>query len=552
MATSLSAGVIITETDLSPIVPQVATTVAAYVGSSTWGPCLQRTLVTDENEFVDLFGEPTDSNYEDFFTVAGFLKYGRSLYYVRAKGADTLNSAMVATITGETTLTGKYIDNWETNVPTFGAGQKFQFFAKYAGAKGNTDVKVGLLNYTDWSAFINNGATNTPASGYLDYVEYGPEDGHQYVVFVERLNSDNNWEITEKHLVSDVEGSFDNFGNNIYINEKINKSSKSIFAFNNTGVTQTNILSFAGVNLSGGSDGTNLVVADGWDLFTNPEEIEVNYLIGGSHTGVSITSTISEIAQVRADCFSLHDVAFSLIADPTKLSPSNSDTENIDAMVAYRGAMNTSYSALYGNWFYVYDKYNDKNRWVPSTGYIAGIYAHTADVSDAWFAPAGLNRGVVNGVIKIAMNPKKAYRDKLYQAQVNPIVNFPGQGIVVWGQKTLQTKASSFDRVNVRLLFLYMEKAIGKAAKYVVFEQNDSLTRAVFLNMTKPFMEDIKGRRGVTDFLIDVSDKVNTPEVIDNNEFRANIYVKATRSAEVIKLNFISTKSGVNFSELTA
>jgi len=156
----------------------------------------------------------------------------------------------------------------------------------------------------------------------------------------------------------------------------------------------------------------------------------------------------------------------------------------------------------------------------------------------------------LRGVSKIALNPKKSYRDSMYKEQVNPICSFPGQGVVVWGQKTMQTKASAFDRVNVRLLFLYMEKSLGKSAKYIVFEQNDNLTRAIFSNMAVPFLDDIKGRRGVYDFLVDVSDKVNTPERIDRNEFWAEIYVKPTKTAEFVVIRFTATKTGVDFAEL--
>ena len=557
MATLLSPGIQIVETDLSNVVSPVATSLAGYAGKAVWGPPMKRTLVTDENEFVKMFGEPTDTTYKDFFTVAGFLKYGNSLYFVRAIDETTANNAsLTASLSGQNNTSWfDYISDWESYTPTF-HGEAIKFFAKYPGVLGNTDIRVGLLTASDWSTQTG------PASGYFDYVEYGPQtttiaNEKQYTVFVEVKNSSGDWELMEQHLVSNTKGVFDNSGNNIYVNDKINNSSKYILAFNNTGNT-TGAISFAGTLLGGGTDGmpSSGNIMSAYDLFSNPEDIEVNYLIGGPNVSTTdgLPTYISGIAKARIDCFSIHDVNFnSSVGGTGILSPVQDDSTNVAEMIAYRNltTINTSYSAIYGNWFYIYDKYNDVNRWVPSSGYVAGIYALTATRNDAWFAPAGLNRAILSGVIKLATNPKSAYRDKLYKAQINPIVNFQGQGIVIWGQKTSQTNSSAFDRVNVRLLFLYMEKAIGNSAKYVVFEQNDSLTRAVFMNMVKPFMEDIKGRRGVIDFLIDVSDKVNTPEVVDNNEFRANIFVKPTRSAEYIRINFIATKTGASFSELT-
>jgi phage tail sheath protein FI len=349
----------------------------------------------------------------------------------------------------------------------------------------------------------------------------------------------------------DAQGMKDSEGNNIFIEDYINAGSKYIIAFNNSSVTtEPATVPMSAGALTGGQDGMpqDGDIQDGYETyFSNPEEIEINYLIGGRHTTVALASAILAVAQQRADCFAILDC---IKTDMVGVSDIATQVANV---VDYRKNelnANTSFGALYANWLYIYDKYNDKYRWIPSGGHVAGVYAYTADTTDAWWAPAGLNRGIFRSVIKVAMNPSKAYRDAMYKEQVNPIVSFPGQGIVVWGQKTLQTKPSAFDRVNVRLLFLYMEKAVARAAKYIVFEPNDNLTRATFLNMVNPFMEDIKGRRGVYDYLVDVSDKVNTPERIDRNEFWAEIYVKPTRAAEFIVIRFTATKTGVDFAEL--
>tara|TARA_R100001594_G_scaffold150609_2_gene212716 strand:- start:4637 stop:5212 length:576 start_codon:yes stop_codon:yes gene_type:complete len=188
---------------------------------------------------------------------------------------------------------------------------------------------------------------------------------------------------------------------------------------------------------------------------------------------------------------------------------------------------------------------------VPLNGDIAGLCARTDNVNDPWFSPAGFNRGQIRGVVKLSMNPTpEAQRDDLYIDGVNPVVSFPGEGTVLFGDKTLQSKGSAFDRINVRRLFIVMEKAISTASKFQLFEQNDSFTRAQFKNMIEPFLRDIQGRRGITDFKVICDDTNNTSDVIDGNKFVADIFVKPTRSINFIQLNFVATRSGVDFSEI--
>ena len=198
----------------------------------------------------------------------------------------------------------------------------------------------------------------------------------------------------------------------------------------------------------------------------------------------------------------------------------------------------------------VYDKYNRKYRWIPSSGYVAGIYAKTDDVADPWWAPAGLNRAIITSVRRLAWNPKQGHRDLLYKNGINPIVSFAGQGKVIWGQKTMLDKPSSFNRVNVRRLFIVLEKAISTAAKYFLFEPNDEISRKQLTNMINPFLRDVKARRGVYDYRVICDDTNNTPERIDRNEQWCTILIKATRTAEFIVLNFVSTKTGASFDEV--
>jgi phage tail sheath protein FI len=198
----------------------------------------------------------------------------------------------------------------------------------------------------------------------------------------------------------------------------------------------------------------------------------------------------------------------------------------------------------------MYDKYNDVYRFVPLNGDTAGLCAYTDGVADPWFSPAGYNRGSVRGAIKLAYNPMKADRDILYKARINPVVDFPGQGVTLFGDKTALTKPSAFDRINVRRLFLVLEKAIATAAKYMLFEFNDEFTRAQFRNMVEPFLRDVQGRRGIFDFKVVCDSTNNTGEVIDRNEFIGDIYIKPARSINFITLNFIAVRTGVAFSEV--
>ena len=199
---------------------------------------------------------------------------------------------------------------------------------------------------------------------------------------------------------------------------------------------------------------------------------------------------------------------------------------------------------------YVYDKYNDVFRYIPANGLIAGLCANTDQVADAWFSPAGVNRGQLRGVTKLAYNPTKAQRDSLYKSQINPLVSFPGQGTMLFGDKTMLSRASAFDRINVRRLFIAIEKAISTAAEAQLFEFNDEFTRAQFRNLMEPFLRDVKGRRGITDFLVVCDESNNTSAVVDGNKFVADIFVKPARSINFITLNFIATRSGVSFNEV--
>ena len=222
-----------------------------------------------------------------------------------------------------------------------------------------------------------------------------------------------------------------------------------------------------------------------------------------------------------------------------------------DTLVAWRDAISdSSYAVMDSGYKYQYDRYNDIYRWIPLNGDIAGLCARTDQTNDAWWSPAGFNRGQIKNIIKLAYNPRKAERDILYPNGINPVVAFPGQGTILYGDKTLQAKPSAFDRINVRRLFIVLEKAISRAAKYSLFEFNDSFTRAQFKNLVVPYLRSVQGRRGITDFLVVCDDTNNTPQIIDSNQFVGDIYIKPARSINFIQLNFIAVGTGVQFSEV--
>ena len=300
-------------------------------------------------------------------------------------------------------------------------------------------------------------------------------------------------------------------------------------------------------DLGSGQDGTISVsgITTGLDLLADSETVDVNLLFSESDAdGVNtIGNKLTTIATTRKDCVAFVGVPVEDTANAT---------DPLNNVKDYKASLSApdSYSVIGSGAAYVYDKYNDKFLYIGTQGHLAGLCANTDQVAEAWFSPGGFNRGQLRGVTKLAFNPTKIQRDELYKAGINPIVSFPGQGTVLFGDKTLQAKPSAFDRINVRRLFITLEKAIATAAKFQLFELNDEFTRATFRNLVEPFLRDVQGRRGITDFLVVCDETNNTGQVIDTNRFVADIFIKPARSINFITLNFIATRTGVEFSEI--
>ena len=375
-------------------------------------------------------------------------------------------------------------------------------------------------------------------------------------------------------------------GSSIYYKDFINSNSNfvktsaipgtrasGVFAFGEastpSGGTFAKLTSNYYESLSGGTSSAPSngdYYSNGYELFADSETVDISLILGGEMAGVHAVNLV-DLCTDRKDA-----VAF--LSPPKTAVVNSAGNASKSAAVAtanvaaYRQGINandaggdqnyvngglnvsSSYAVLDSGYKYMYDRYNDVFRFVPLNGDIAGIAVRSDNETETWFSPAGFNRGQVRGVVKLAYNPLKAQRDELYVNGINPVVSFPGEGTVLFGDKTMQSKPSAFDRINVRRLFIVLEKAIATAAKFQLFEQNDAFTRASFRQLIEPFLREVQSRRGVIDFKVVCDESNNTGEVIDRNEFVADIFIKPTRSINFITLNFIATRSGIDFDEI--
>ena len=357
-------------------------------------------------------------------------------------------------------------------------------------------------------------------------------------------------------------------GGNNYYPDVIFRSSNFIYwtdhlaAGSNWGTdiaTGTDYTLVSGVDVSaltGGTDDYSVTAGEierGYDKFADTENLDINLVMGGPSSGVTdsddgqdtFVTMITDLVELRKDC-----VGFVSPYRSATVGVTSSIAQTFNVRNAFDKCPSSSYMVFDSGYKYMYDKYNDVYRFVPLNGDTAGLCANTDSVADPWFSPAGYNRGGVRGAIKLSYNPQKADRDILYKSRINPVVDFPGQGVTLFGDKTALSKPSAFDRINVRRLFLVLEKAIATAAKFQLFEFNDEFTRAQFRNLVEPFLRDVQGRRGIFDFKVVCDTTNNTGEVIDRNEFIGDIYIKPARSINFITLNFIAVRTGVAFSEV--
>ena len=553
MANLVSPGVQVKEIDLTNVVPSVSSTAGAMAGAFAWGTVNEVVTVSSETELVNTFGKPDANTFESVLSAAQFLSYGSALKVVRAVGTSARN----ATASGTGILT-QNSTVFEGQSPA--AGDWAQ--ARYPGVIGNA-VGVSVLTATQtgtaWQIARSEGAPGTSAGAAA--VGGSNDEIHVWVYDVNGSITGTNGAVLETWTylsqASDVKGSD---GSSLYYKDVINAGSKWVHIGNHpaaltdagesaTGNAFTNVATFF-IALTGGIDDNALTVGEtttALGMFADAETMDMS-LMFQSNSGLSAGDNITLSNYITALCAARKDaVGF--------VSPERAATVNAAApattVATWRTAItSTSYGFADSSSLYVYDKYNDVYRWISAAGSMAGLTANADLVADAWFSPAGFTRGNVRNVTKLAWNPNQAARDALYKTGVNPIVTFPGSGTVLFGDKTLQSKPSAFDRINVRRLFIVLEKAVSTASKASLFEFNDEFTRAQFRNMVEPFLRDVKGRRGITDFKVVCDGTNNTGNIIDTNKFVADIYIKPARSINYITLNFIATRTGVEFSEI--
>lgn len=347
-------------------------------------------------------------------------------------------------------------------------------------------------------------------------------------------------------------------GTNAFLKTVINDRSNYIYIVNDIpGLATADALNLANTstsratyNFALGVDGANeasielSALMSAYDLYKDKQDVDISLVLQGKARSSTLGNyLVDNIAQPRMDCV--------VFMSPQYADVVNNKGNEAQACVNFRNiCRDTSYAVLDNNYKYMYDRYNDLYRYIPMNGDTAGLCARTDTTNDAWWSPAGFNRGQVKNIVKLAWNPRQADRDLLYKNGVNPYVTFPGQGTILYGDKTLQSKPSAFDRINVRRLFIVLEKAISKAAQYTLFEFNDAFTRAQFRNLIVPYLRDVQGRRGITDFLVVCDETNNTPYIIDTNQFVGDIYIKPARAINFITLNFVAVGTGVAFTEV--
>ena len=599
----LSPIVDVKEVDLSTTIPAVATSIGVSILRNTYrGPEMQTTFITDKNELIRIFGKPTSNVhcYRDILSTAGFLKYANKCYCTRVLPTD-------ATFSGTKAVSGGTFDTFGSNALTLSdlgnpndpeTGNPDEFadditvtdasdmwvIGASRGAWGN-NVKIATISKTDynyintvpasansWYPYESDGSVKPSWSGREDEAVYfdvlsidSPLDTNKDFLIIVKYKDqgEDDYQTAETWNVSTSETAIDDQGRTKYAETLINETSNFIRVnFNETVVNHDwDISTQTWQSLQDGDSGS-IDAANGTsvatqmvalDLYSNPEEIDVNILLDCDKP-ITIKKYMIQISEDRKDCMTVLDCPYNLVVN-------NRGNETVDLMNWRKGLgpfstdnlnENTSYASLYGNWMEIYDRYSKKYRWIPVSGHVCGIYAKTDDVADPWWAPAGLNRAIITGIRRLAWNPLLGNRDMLYKNGINPIVSFAGQGKVIWGQKTMLDKSSSFNRVNVRRLFIVLEKAISTASKYFLFEPNDPITRNQLVNMIEPFLTDVQARRGIYDFKVICDETNNTPERIDRNELWCTIMIKATRTAEFIVLQFVSLKTGASFDESAA
>lgn len=484
---SESPAVQIKEIDLTGVVPAVTSTTGAIVGDFNWGPSTP-VLIGNESELAVVFGNPTSGGVDGkaFIAASHFLKYSSSIYVVNTN---------------------------QGNEATAG-----NFVAKYKGSLGNS-VKVSVADQTTYED-----SAGWAYESSFDSMPLTADNELHVVVLV-------NDEVVETFdFVSTQSGALTSNGTNNYVVDVVNARS--------SWVTLTDVPSTGDLTLNGGTDSAGQLsdCKDGYSLLSNKDDFQLDFLISPVNhmQSAEVSNHLISIAEQRKDCVAV-------ISVPT--------TESLP-LTGQWNLTSSSYAFVDQAELKVYNKFNDKYVMIPAAASTAGIMAASDSVSAPWFSPAGARRGQYLGVTELSENPSKTDRDTMYKNGINPVVSVPGQGIMLFGDKTYLKRPSAFDRINVRRLFLVIERAISQAGENVMFEFNDEFTRAEFVNIVEPFLREVQGRRGISDFRVVCDETNNTPAVVDRNEFVASVFIKPARSINYVTLNFVAVRTGVEFEEV--
>ena len=576
---SESPAVVVKEIDLTGGVPNVQSTTGATVINSRWGTVEERVLVSSEADLVEKFGSPDSATTFSFHKANMFLKYSNSLQVVRAIDSTAKNAVSTTGQTASATPPVEVVKNETDFNSQLSAldSDSHTFIAKYPGALGNS-LQVSLCPYSAndsaFSAWTYKGEFDAAPGTSTFATNNNASNDEVHAVVVDKTGGFTGTQgtVLERYAFTSLGSNAKNTdGTTNFIKDILNDRSKYVWLVGfdsdltaagagtaidsgdnfakTTGTTNADIdyLFTQGLNVS---QLTTANVLTGFDLFEDKDQVEVDFLIAPDFSSRSDTTTVvndlvTTAQSLRKDCV--------VVASPARSDVLNitSASDIVTNIVATADTFTkSSYLVMDGNYLKVYDKFNDQYIRISAASSTAGIMAATDLNRAPWFSPAGSRRGQYLGITSIAFSPTKPQRDTLYKAGVNPIANIPGAGVILFGDKTKLSRPSAFDRINVRRLFLVLERAISRAAEQVLFEFNDEFTRAEFVNIIEPVLREVKGRRGITDFRVVADETNNTPAVIDRNEFIASIFIKPARSINFVTLTFVAVRTGVDFEEV--
>jgi hypothetical protein len=586
------------ERDDSTYVPSTSFTSAGFAGRFVWGPVNQITQIANEEDLRNTFYSPTDACFQDYLIASNYLSSSINLKVIRVVGESAKNA-----VDGGTPL-AIYNDEHYTN--QIGNFNTVVWAAKAPSSLGN-GLRVEIARKEEFNDAVDLTITGPTGAFKIDERVTAPNGARGRVVKVTstvvrivrdisipaqfsqgqiitgivsaatatisatdavtgwKYNTlfDNEPAVGEFHMVVvDTLGTFSSGpgtvlerfqylsttpaalypdGTSAFYRTAVNRI--SVYVWNCNGIGSSSAWTLAGgVDDNVPSDGA---IQLAYRKYANPDKIDISLIIGGETSVATANYLITNVAEARQDCV--------LFLSPPKNAVVNNAGHEVRDIKAFRDQLpSTSYGFLDNNWIYVYDQYNDQYRWIPANGAVAGCAAFTDSTTEQWYSIAGYTRGRIRNAIKTAWQAEKPEIGELYKAGVNSIITEDGEGIVLFGDKTMFSRPSAFDRINVRRLFNVLKKEIRAAAKYSLFEFNDEITRAQFRNLVEPYLRDVKGRRGMYDYRVICNETNNTPEVIDRNEFKGTIRVKPAKSINEVILTFVADRTGANFDELGA